>query len=381
MKPSTAPISDVARAARITHQGPNRWALSACRRQPARMPKGVGLWKWAVTLMVAMGLALSATAQTAEPDLAGSKDHPHIKRFANASIVLYDTKRFDSVTIPTSTFQKFNLTTQRRDFAEPPLTVEGARTRIWYEAKGEASSVEVFRNYLNELKAQGFSVLYDSSADSKAGRWNGYLIPFGFGGNKLATSRSEFVMYSAPKQNLYTLSAKREQGGPATYLHLTVVQWNQPNKTFKSSKGVYAALDIVDVGAMQQNMVVVSASEMSTTMATTGRVALYGILFDTGSATVKPESRPALEQIAKLLQSEPQLKLRVVGHTDNQGGLDGNIGLSKRRAEAVNAALAGQHGIASQRLAAFGVADLAPVASNANEEGRAKNRRVELVPQ
>ena len=116
-------------------------------------------------------------------------------------------------------------------------------------------------------------------------------------------------------------------------------------------------------------------------MAATGRVALYGILFDTGKADVKPESKPALEEIAKLLKSDSNLKLRVVGHTDNQGSLDGNIALSKRRAESVNAALVGQYGISGQRLSAFGVADLAPVASNAQEEGRSKNRRVELVPQ
>lgn len=334
-----------------------------------------------MAIMALLSLAMSVAAQTVVPDLAGAKDHPHIKRFANSSIVLYDTKRFDTVQIPISTYTKFNLTSKQREFAEPPLIAEGARTRIWYEAQGEASSVEVFRNYLNELKEQGFSVLYDSSKDSKAGRWNGYLIPYGFAGGKLATSRSEFVMYGAPTKNLYTLSAKRDQAGQTTYLHLTVVQWDKANATFKANKGAYAALDIVDVGEMKQNMVTVSASEMSKSIASTGRVALYGILFDTGAASIKPESKPALDEIAKFLKSDPAIKLRVVGHTDNQGNLDGNIALSKRRADAVNAALASQYGIASQRLSAFGVADLAPLASNASEEGRAKNRRVELLPQ
>lgn len=91
--------------------------------------------------------------------------------------------------------------------------------------------------------------------------------------------------------------------------------------------------------------------------------------------------QPALSAIAKLFQSDPSLKLRVVGHTDNQGTLEPNMALSKRRAEAVTAALASQHGVAASCLPAFGVADLAPVASNSGEEGRAKNRRVELVRQ
>lgn len=328
-----------------------------------------------------MLMALSAAAQTVDPDLAGAKDHPLIKRFAQSNIVLYDTKRFDSVNIPTSTFSKYNLTSRQREFAEPPVVAEGARTRIWYEAKGDTTSIEVFRNYLAELQAQDFVVLYDSAKENKAVRWNNYLTPYGFGGNKLANNRSEFVMYGAPMKSIHTLSAKRDKDGQTTYVHLTVVQWEKDNPTFKANKGAYAALDIVDVAAMKQNMVTVSASDMDKFIAATGRVALYGIWFDTGKADVKPESKPALEEIAKLLKSDSNLKLRVVGHTDNQGNLDGNIGLSKRRAESVNAALASQYGIASQRLSAFGVADLAPVASNAHEDGRAKNRRVELVPQ
>ena len=124
-----------------------------------------------------------------------------------------------------------------------------------------------------------------------------------------------------------------------------------------------------------------TASDMSKAMAATGRVALYGIRFDTDKADVKPESKPALVEIHKLLKADRALKLRVVCHMDNQGALDANIALSKRRAEAVNAALVGQYGIAASRLSAFGIADLAPVASNANDEGRAKKQRVELVPQ
>lgn len=338
------------------------------------------------TFLVVFCLLFGCTMASAQPmlpatDLPGAKDHPAVKRFANSVIVAYDSKRFDSVEIPTSTFTKFNLTTSKREFTKPALVAEGARTQIWYESVGLSSSVEVFRNYANELAAQGFTILYDSSKDPKAGRWNGYLNPFSSINNKIHTSRSNFVMYSAPNKTLQTLSAKRDQAGQTTYLHLVVAHWDKDNRTFKAQRGVYAALDIVDVAAMTQNMVSVSASEMSKAIASTGRVALYGILFDSGKADVKAESKMALEEIAKLLKAEANLRLRVVGHTDNQGALDSNIALSKRRAEAVNAALVSQHGIAAARLSAFGVADLAPVASNNNEDGRAKNRRVELVPQ
>jgi outer membrane protein OmpA-like peptidoglycan-associated protein len=110
-----------------------------------------------------------------------------------------------------------------------------------------------------------------------------------------------------------------------------------------------------------------------------GRIALYGIYFDTDKVVVKPESRPTLDQIAKLLASQPKLNVFIVGHTDSQGTHDYNMTLSRRRAESVAATLVQNYKIAKSRLSAAGVGFLAPVRSNASEDGRALNRRVELV--
>ncbi len=137
-------------------------------------------------------------------------------------------------------------------------------------------------------------------------------------------------------------------------------------------------LRVVEKETMKQ-YVQADAAAMSSGLAATGHVALYGIFFDTGSAVVKPESRPALEEIAKLLAQAPALRLEVVGHTDMTGGLEPNMKLSQARAEAVVKALTGEHGVAGVRLKAFGVGPLAPVATNDTDDGRAKNRRVELV--
>ena len=123
----------------------------------------------------------------------------------------------------------------------------------------------------------------------------------------------------------------------------------------------------------------VGADEMAQEINATGHVALYGIFFDTNSDQLKSESRPTIDEIGKLMKNDKSLKLIIVGHTDNEGSLDHNLDLSKRRAMTVVNELVSAHGIAASRLTPSGAAFLAPVASNDTDAGRAKNRRVELV--
>ena len=139
-------------------------------------------------------------------------------------------------------------------------------------------------------------------------------------------------------------------------------------------------LRIVEKKQMAQ-YIVADAAAFGKDIAATGHVAVYGIHFDTNKSEVKPDSRPALEEIAKLLAQDSGLALLVVGHTDMTGSLDANMKLSQARGEAVVQALVSQHGVSAARLKGHGVGPLAPVATNDTEEGRAKNRRVELVKQ
>jgi outer membrane protein OmpA-like peptidoglycan-associated protein len=127
--------------------------------------------------------------------------------------------------------------------------------------------------------------------------------------------------------------------------------------------------------------VVANAAELSTGISGSGHIVVNGILFDTAKADVKPESKPALDEVAKMLKENASLKVYVVGHTDNVGALAGNLDLSKRRAAAVVQELISKYGIAAARLAPFGAGPYAPIASNDKEDGRALNRRVELVKQ
>ncbi len=332
-------------------------------------------------LLLLIGVAAAISMSTIvgwAADLPGAKDNPLIKRFGGSEIVGYDVKRFDEYTLQTSTFKNYNLQSKRREFSKPPLKLEGGVTRIWYEATGKASAAELAGNYRNELKANGFRIIYDSSKDPAAGNWTGFLNTFS--NVKVNTNRSNNVFRAADYQGLRVLSAVKESPQGDVYVYLTAVEWPRDDATYKAKQGAYAAVDIIEVGRMQQNMVVVKAADMSKAITLTGRVALYGILFDTDKATIKPESRATLAEIAELLKQEPNLNLHVVGHTDNTGTFEHNLDLSKRRAGSVKTALSKEFGIASGRLTPNGVSSLAPVATNSTDEGRAKNRRVELVP-
>ncbi len=111
----------------------------------------------------------------------------------------------------------------------------------------------------------------------------------------------------------------------------------------------------------------------------TGRVAIYGINFDFDRADIRPDSEPTLDEIAAVLKQNPELKIYIVGHADIVGDYQYNIKLSKERAQAVVDALISRYGIASDRLSAYGLGQVAPISTNDTDEGRSKNRRVELV--
>jgi outer membrane protein OmpA-like peptidoglycan-associated protein len=141
-------------------------------------------------------------------------------------------------------------------------------------------------------------------------------------------------------------------------------------------------LQIVEPKAMATGQVTVDAKALGQGLAAEGRVTLAGLFFDTGKTEIKPESKPQLDEMAQLLQAQPALKVFIVGHTDNVGSFEANEKLSLARAQAVVAALtAAPYKVDAKRLAAKGLANLAPLASNGDEPGRSRNRRVDLVLQ
>lgn len=185
-------------------------------------------------------------------------------------------------------------------------------------------------------------------------------------------------------------NAIQKMGGEIVYTHGTPdapvlmifrlkreagVTWGEIDTT---AGGNDFRISTITVAAMKQE---VTGKELADGLARDGRVALYGIQFDTGKSTLRPDSEPELKAIADMLKANPSRNVYVVGHTDNVGSLAANLTLSQQRAEAVTGALASRFGIAASRLVAKGVAQLSPVATNASEEGRQRNRRVEIVAQ
>jgi len=258
-------------------------------------------------------------SMAADQDVKGSKDHPLLSRMPGFHITNYKDTDFDS--------HKFIGQDKKK------VSIEGHKYLIGYRLnKGEAEpgELKIRRNIQDALKKIGGRVLIDDNF------------------NKIST----IVLQKEGKE--------------------TWVEVNAHSNIYR--------LAIVEKEIMKQE-VVANAEAMGNDINSTGHVSVYGIYFDTGKSEIKPESDAAISEIAKLLESNGALKLYVVGHTDNVGSFDSNMKLSKDRADAVAKALSGKHGIAAARLKPHGVASLSPVTSNDAEEGKAKNRRVELVKQ
>ena len=279
---------------------------------------------WVKTLWVIGLLVFALSGVTfAQQDKPGSKDHPLFTRMDNFYITHYWEEKYGEV--------KF------KDEKGKDIKVEGKVYQIWYEIKKgftPPSGLQVIRNYENAIKK--------------------------IGGVKVFQEGS------------YEIWLKLDKGGKTYWVYID--SWAG------GGKGANYRLTVVEKETMAQE-VVADAKAMLADIQTKGSASVYGIYFDFNKADIKPESEPAIKEIAKLLQENKTLKLYVVGHTDNVGSLDYNLKLSKARADAVIRELTTKYKISPDRLKAFGVGSLAPVATNKTEEGRAKNRRVELVEQ
>lgn len=263
-------------------------------------------------------LALGALPTQAR-DVADCRDHPLLTRMPDFHIDDCEVREFDAY--------------EFLDSGGTKIRVEGRKTYIDYGLERGAetpSELQIVRNHTGAIRHVGGTVLWED-------RHNAHL--------------------------------RVTRDGQQTWVHVRV--YNQATAY---------SLFIVEEEPMTQE-VEADAETMARHLADTGKVVLYGIFFDFDKAVIRPESEPTLQEIARLLEEKQELRLHVVGHTDSTGALDYNLDLSRRRAAAVVEVLISKYGISSERLRPAGVGPLAPAAANATEEGRARNRRVELVEQ
>jgi outer membrane protein OmpA-like peptidoglycan-associated protein len=277
------------------------------------------------TLLVALAaIALTSTvaAWGQQVDRAGYKDYPGIPRVPG-----FILREYGDCTETAFDAYKFWVKENGKNVQQ---SQEGHMYYFRYRLKEgvtQPSALQIHRNYQNAARSAGGKVLIDE---------NGYTtILLNKGGKELWME-----------------------------IHTTV--------------GYVYDLTIIEKEAMKQD-VTMDAASMASSIADSGSVAIYGINFDTAKSEIKPDSEPAIDEIAKLLTNNPALKVGIVGHTDMVGEATANMKLSQARAQSVIAELVSKHGIASARLVAFGAGPWAPLASNKTDDGRAKNRRVELV--
>jgi OmpA-OmpF porin, OOP family len=317
-------------------------------------------------VMAALGGGLVATlvagAVAASQDIDGAGDHPDVPRVAGSHIVYQDHVDFDRVTVPVGPYS--------RDGFEDVEVMEGEVLNLSYVFDNpDVATLRVKRSYLQALEERGFEILFKGSEEELSGgagrlffRESG-LYERGARDCCRIANRDRQVRYIAARSRagdvLAAIAVFNARGvdGPAV------------SKAIVTAREMDATMDHQPL----------TAGEMETGLVQDGRVAVQNILFAVNSAEILPESVEALETIAELMRDRPEMNLLVVGHTDNTGDYAYNVALSLERAQSVVSWLAGEAGVARERLQAAGAGMMAPVTTNRTEEGRARNRRVELV--
>jgi OmpA-OmpF porin, OOP family len=261
---------------------------------------------------------LMAGVAFAEKDVEGSKDHPLITRMPDYFISSYEVSEFGAFD-PTVIGGK-EVHWEGKKYSYDYSRNEGGRA---------ISMLQIVRNYEAAIKKAGGKIL---------------------GGDERR------------------MAAEIRKGDALTGVYVEAF-----------NDGATYSLTIVESQTMQQD-VVADATSMKNDLAATGRTIIQGIYFDTGSATIKPESEAALSEMVKMLNSSPTFNVYIIGHTDSTGNLDSNLKLSSDRAASVVKAIISK-GIAAARLKPAGVGPYSPIASNDTDEGKSKNRRVEMVKQ
>jgi outer membrane protein OmpA-like peptidoglycan-associated protein len=302
-------------------------------------------------------------------DIEGVVEHPMIERYPGQVIAWQHIENYQPYRVAVGPVTGYR---QIADW----IDTEGRVTRTFYKLEGEERSYsEVYKNYLNALIAEDFEILGEGFTADRKGTAVGsrQWMEVTFGANPATKPGAVGTMFSGTSSSggAGAIVATKERAAGTVYV---VAYVEQHSKNY-----IGALIDIVEVEAAETGLIVVDAEAMGSDIDEYGRVVLDGIVFDFDKATLKAESKAALDAIAAYLGSKPDKHFYVVGHTDAEGTFAYNRKLSSDRAQAVVDALRQDYGVASERLVPYGVGPLSPVFSNNSDSGREKNRRVELV--
>jgi OmpA-OmpF porin, OOP family len=316
----------------------------------------------AFLLAAAIHLVCWTAAAHAAGDVAGGKDHPLVGRYEGATLSEYDAKAFDEIKL----MQKPIDHATTAPLTGPSwLDVEGKITKLVYQMPKGRSSLEVIKNHEAELSKKGFQTVF-SCAKEACWTDNTDIPPSLLGWAVWTAGKPSFYLNGPVRYILMKASTS------AGFVYTSILVGER-------SDDVTAYISVVEQQGMETDKIVVpKAAEMEKAIIDSGKIDVYGILFDFDKDTLLPGSKPTMDEIAKLLQSKPQLKLEIVGHTDNKGKDDYNQGLSQRRAARIVEALVSTYQVDATRLVSSGAGASRPVSENDTDAGRAKNRRVEL---
>lgn len=309
-------------------------------------------------------MMIALVAQVSADDVADSNDHPLIPRYEDSEIVRFESEEFTDHRLFVAPAKNYGGLEKNLDAT---TTIEGELVRITYRGPSDRSTLEVFRNYEQALKDAGFTAMFTCNRDQCGGR----------NFNHAASPKQYYLGFGEYHADQRYMAAKLSRPEGDVYAALYIVLNKSGGGPDKDRPMIQ--LDVIELKPMEERMVVVDASAMQRDLAADGRVAIYGILFGFDQETMRPDSKPQLDEIGALLSGNPGLHVLIVGHTDNKGSYEYNLDLSQRRARSVVEALVRGYGIEQKRLKPVGVGMAAPVASNRTEAGQALNRRVELV--
>lgn len=268
----------------------------------------------------------------------------------------------------------FPIGPRERDDYEDLVTIEGSHRQLEYTIDGlEISVLRLFRSYLEHFEATGLEVVFAGQGDELGAREG---FSFMAGSNSLLARTPS----TAGASNAYILARDAQE---TTYVALSFFSRQEARRMMVNvvEREQVQSLDMVTPEEEPAREVpqVQAAEELESGLLADGRVVVNAILFAFDSDQILPESGEALAVVAGLMADRPELKLLVVGHTDGVGNFDYNLRLSVARAQSVVEWLTSRHGIDDARLRPAGAGSMSPITTNRSEEGRALNRRVELV--